>query len=550
MMSLLVLLLCSATPSPQKTVLFHPEAREIVEYGFATPNGRLLPDTQAYGESSLSCPMMVIGTPEQSAFYHRVGQMLPFKFKGDTVSFGDTSFVANDYLFAARIKNPFDSSLDCQIFWGRRVDDLTVEEGQDPFFDAQTKYCFSLRRKCDGMYTDPPVKQSVIGSLEYQAGKLVVKEIKWFPHRKIGLNVLESQHIKLHWDEDLLSRQEAQGFVRLMEVIYRGYQEQYGLVLADTVRIYLRLNPDNGYLRLYDNTFDAIWCTTESREDFLNTQRRPISAWAHEFARMTFQPFVDESKRIPPAPVSNDWSHYAPMIGIVPYVKSVLGDSAWLVRYDYYKENGPPLFERVYKGGENTYAYRLYEIDKRYGKKKIGEAIKKAKNVNHVFFFHGKYWRNPDMVKFMEDLAASTGDQKVIERVRQSEITPFEQSLAWKPIGFVPNLTNMVWNHRFVIDSVRAGTPADTAGFKKSDEIVKIDGYDTYRQKSLCYRNLLFKNDGDEVAFVIKRNGSLLTKKIYVAQRSSKMRLTGRNWNSTCNIPPVPSSEGLRGAEV
>jgi len=215
-------------------------------------------------------------------------------------------------------------------------------------------------------------------------------------------------------------------------------------------------------------------------------------------ARISLQPLSNE---YPPGIGADDWSHYAPLVGIVPYVDSILADSAWFTKYDY-KSFGITMFKTIYKGRENTYAWLLYEIDKRYGKEIIGNAIKDV--------IECRYWRHPDIVEFMSVLGKKTEDKDIIEKIKKAYPTPFEHSLLrwkrWKKFGFEPPLQDMFIENKFTIDGIVSGSVADSAGFKKNDIIVKIDGFNQREQKADCYRNLLRKDVGDKIIFTIKKD--------------------------------------------
>lgn len=280
--------------------------------------------------------------------------------------------------------------------------------------------------------------------------------------------------------------------------------------MPDTIYIYLYQDTTIGKAdyKCYSSPINTVWLKYKNKENFFKPKEgSPIYTLAHEFARISFQPLSNE---YPPSLGADDWSHYAPLCGIVPYVKEKLGDTAWFYPYNY-EDFGIPLFEKIYKGAENTYAWILYQIDKKYGKKIIGEAIKKS--IEHSWF------RHPDMRKFMKILGQIIGDKKIMEKIKKAYPTPFEHSLLkwkrWKDPGFIPTLQKMFIYHNFKIENIKENSVAEKAGFKKGDEILMINGIDINKNKADCYKNLLLFKE-KEIKFTIKRANKILNIKFPV----------------------------------
>ncbi|OYD15785.1 hypothetical protein CH330_04755, partial [candidate division WOR-3 bacterium JGI_Cruoil_03_51_56] len=358
---------------------------------------------------------------------------------------------------------------------------------------------FALSRKRDGIMYEQEL--TCCGDLKWVDGRFEATEVKWYSHPARNLEVLSDKHVKLYYEKELLTPTEAEKLLRLTRVEYNGFTEQYGICMPETVFIYVYQaeTPHQGF-STYSNPINTIWMRVSNRQQLLHPEKgNPICTFAHEFARISLQPFADA---YPPAKGADDWSHYAPFVGIIPYVDSILGDSAWFTPCDY-QSYGIPLFEKLYKGGEDTYAWLLYEIDQKFGKRLIGDAIRKVAECKH--------WRHPDMEAFMTALGQMTKDEDVIERIVAAYPTPFEHSFyrfrKWERIGIKPVLDRMFFDNTFVIDSVVAGSLADSLGFEQGDAITKIDGFLTDTQKAACKRNLLLKNKGDRLVFTIQKAG-------------------------------------------
>jgi hypothetical protein len=344
-----------------------------------------------------------------------------------------------------------------------------------------------------------------------RAKPLGISEIKWQKHSLFPLHKLKNRYFTLYYDDGLISSPEAIKFINLLEIMRDGYCKQYGIFLPETIFVYLyRDSITVKEFNCYSNSFNTIWLKFSDRQSFLMPQKgSPIYTIAHELARISFQPLSDE---YPPAIGADDWSHYAPLVGIVPYVYKCLSDTAWFSKYSY-QDYGISLFEKIYQGAENTYAWLLYEIDKKYGKEMIGKAIKMV--------IKNKYWRHPKMKDFMVVLGKLTKDKKIINQIKNAYPTPFEHSLSrwkrWKGFGFKPYLEEMfIFENRYVIDSIIPNSYADSVGIEQGDELVMINGFDLGSKKADAYKSLLHKNPGDKITFIIRKKKSNELKQVIV----------------------------------
>lgn len=436
-----------------------------------------------------------------SHFFQSFKDYLPIEFNGDTIFVGDTFIVANDFVFHCEFKDGM----------GRNIELIAINDAEAiTGVGSLYGYDFTVSRKRDGMMYQKDL--TLLGKWFYEKDKpLGIAEIKWNNQPPRLFDTLWSKHFKLYFGENLLFPHEAKKIIKLLEIMYECFSKEYEIYLPETIFVYFygdSLCP--GEFNCYSNPFNTIWLKFQGRKSLLMPQKgSPIYTLAHEMARISLQPLSNE---YPPAIGADDWSHYAPLCGIVPYVYEKLKDSAWIANYDY-QSYGIPLFEKIYQGGENTYAWLLYEIDKKYGKKMIGDAIKSV--------VRDKYWRHPEMKSFMDTLVKMTSDRNLIARMDKAYPTPFEHSLSkwkrWRDFGFRPTLEDMfIFKSIFIIDSVISGSSADSLGFYQGDEIVLIDNFNLKTHKADAYKNLLYKNKGDKIIFAIKSKKLRELKKVII----------------------------------
>ncbi|RKY03018.1 MAG: hypothetical protein DRP55_02020 [Spirochaetes bacterium] len=415
--------------------------------------------------------------------------MFPIEFKRDTVFFPDTLFIAWDYIFVGRFNNPFNKDKEIIIEVGNTVEALGG--AREPKSNG-----FTLSRKRDGiMYEDD---FSAIGEWQWRGNGLEITRINWISHPERHLLKKAWKHIKVYYDSNLFTSREALKFLKLMNSMYMVYDSIYSIPMPETVYVYIYLSKDDKIkYTLYSIPFNTIWCKVESREGFFRAVRHRIVSFAHEMARISFQPI---SKEYPPSIGADDWSQYAPMVGVVPYIDSIYGDTAWFYPVPYQKD-GLPLFLNLIKGVKWTYESILYEIDRKYGKGIIGKAISRS--------IPSPYFRLVDIKVFMDTLGSLVRDEGIRERIKRGIPTPFHHSLyrwkRWKPMGITPSLDDMFFKSRFCVEAVEKGSVADSLGIKPGDVLMEVEGYSVEREKEWAYRSLLLKKEGEGVRMVFKR---------------------------------------------
>ncbi len=432
-------------------------------------------------------------------------QRLPVRFHGDTIWVQDSMLVAEDWVFAAKF--PYQGKA-VEVYIARNVRALSTAT-LFPYPGHPSAYSFSLARARDGIfYTDDA---TAIGLWHAEGNRMVVDSLQWIPHDPLPLENLVEGPIALFYDADLLKIGEARKVARLLATIYDAY-EALGLSLPDTVYAYVyQAWVSHRRWALYSNAYNTFWHKVRDKRFLLNPEdSKPILGYAHEMARLSLQPLCKDPDKgyLPWTLGADDWSHFGPMIGVIPYVHQVLGDSAWLVPYDYLTLEGPALFRKIYHGAQNTFAWILYEIDSLYGRPTLVQGIREWRKKNPT--------QLPDIEEFVTAIAKKTQDPVVLRQAQKAMATPFEHTLSrwkrWKPLGFFPPLERMFFYSDFEVDSVDSGSVVWEAGLRAGDVLVAVNGYPVETQKADAYRSLLFLEPGGQFTVKVRRpNGKIQT---------------------------------------
>ena len=464
-----------------------------------------IPDTEASLNMLKEKDVVLVGTLEDNKWLGQIENDFPIHISGDTVFLGDTCFVDSDLVVHFIMPNPWNREK--YLLVSTATSQMAI--GDAGFFILRDKD-YEIYRKRDAFkILAYGVFDKSNSTWRINPENLTINSIP-----KIKLSVTETPHIRVYYNT--LAESEAHKVANMIEYLYLSLKDEFSITLPPRIYVYLyqkKVRP-TAYTT-YTDAFNTFWSKFPDKETFLKPERHAILAFAHEMARLSFQPMIsDSTKRGPLRFFADDWSHYAPMAVMIPYLRDKLGEDAWPIPHKYWKDWGERKFLNIYRGGEDTYAYLMYVIDKKYGRKLIGNVIDSLTM--------GGVFRYIDITEFMTALAEATKDTTIIRKVKSAYPTPFEHSLRreWKPFGLSPRLDELFWEEDMVIDSVEGNSPADSAGFKPGDELIEIEGYPLSTEKALAYRQLLSKDEGDTISIVIKRGKS--TQKLFLVVRHYK----------------------------
>ena len=87
-----------------------------------------------------------------------------------------------------------------------------------------------------------------------------------------------------------------------------------------------------------------------------------------------------------------------------------------------------------------------------------------------------------------------------------------------------PGIAGYVYNDYFIINKILSKSPAEDAGLKVGDRIVKVNNVD-FNNDKLKFLNLHWSYPGDEVKVEVVRNGKPVTLKIIMADRKKVFKI-------------------------
>ena len=451
--------------------------------------------------------IIAIGTRNSNRFIDLCLKKIPISFTDSSITIRNKTFKGRDIRLVFTIPNPLNPEKRCVIFTAQNsnlIPGIT--------FHPYEKWDFAAYRRSDGIMSEED--NIFVGNFNKKT--LAVDTLVVYRENPIKFHKLEDRKISLFYTT--LSRKNAKKLLRLLHTMYSAITDQFKISLPEKIYVYVSKRPHNKFAYTgYTDGYNTIWqkkITTE--KEFFSPDSKMIIVFAHEFARLAFQPYIhNQSKQGPLRAGSDDWCHYCQFTKVIPYVWDKLGEDAWPIRYNYNKEWGESKFNKIYKGAKDTYAYLLYKIDKKFGTETIGKVLNEVteNGINRV---------GVDIGLFMEKLGDATGDTSIIREIKDAFPTPLEHSFRRKmePLGVVPNLTVDFWNNEFKIASIVPDSPADSLGIKPGDIIMKVNGYDVYTHKALAYRSILQEiQDNGWLVFEIKRNEKSIIYKMKIKKR-------------------------------
>jgi hypothetical protein len=479
------LLICALAGN---VLLYSPECRQVADYNALVGSALMgldftrMPDTTT-AHLPDSGNLAYIGTPAGTYYRQHLRDVLPFRFHGDTVFIADTMFVADDFVLDCQFHQPGGPAVSAVVGRDARVAAAGINRGD---------HDFALARLRDGIEA---TDATCLGRLRWQGDRLLTTDLTWQRQPARPLRLRFGDHVRLYCDSTQIASGGQAKLLRLLEVEYEGYSQLYGIKMPEAVSVYGYNDTTLAWSdAVYNVPFGIIWHKRLAPEALAHP--RTALSLAHELAHVAFQGL---SSRNPLGRGCEDWGDYAPLIGIMPYVRQVLGDSAWPAGLDS-AARGPEFFERLYRGAPHTYASLLEEGDRRFGKPLVGRSINEVLPVRWV--------RLGDMEQFMAALGRLSGDGDFARRVAAGYPSPLSYrlhgDLGWHDFGFKPDLDAMSIAGRFVIDSVAPGSPADSAGFRAGDTLVAIDGHDLATARDDCWRELVCKSPNDTLFFGVR----------------------------------------------
>jgi hypothetical protein len=454
--------------------------------------------------------LFVFGTPETNPLITRCLAGTPFRLTDTLVTVGDSTYQGTDIRLAASLPNPVNPERRCILYAAQD------EEILSGIFFGYGASCvaadFLIYRKSDGLYYRDD--RLAYGSLVRGAGRVDLGEVTYASKEPRQLEEVTVGRVRLHYDT--LNAREAESIARFVDALQEVASEEFGIRMPEKIYVYLYSAAiEETRVRMYTDAWNTFWSKmTKPKDEFLGMSMAPAS-FAHEVARLAFQPVVeDPAKRHPFSSYNDDWSHYFQYTVLIPSVWSRLGPEGWSVPNDFHETWGRSRFERLYSGAQDTYASLLSVIEKKHGRRIIGRTLNAMT--------HDGARRNIGIEEFMARLAEATGDTSLVRQVAEALPSTLEWSTnrRMEAFGFFPRLEHMIDDHLFAVDSVATGSPADLAGIRPGDEIVGINGFDLDRSKARAHRSVLEAIHADgTIRLTVRQGPRVLTHEMKIRRR-------------------------------
>ena len=433
-----------------------------------------------------SAEVYFVGTPE-SRYFRRYRDILPVRFRGDTVVIGDSMLSAPDFIYQCQFPTLQGHSVEMTIARSPRN-----AAGEIHFFGQD----FVLSRARDGALSRQDL--AAFGRLEWYDKRLNTLGLTWNLIPARDLDSIADTNVRLCYEAGFLTRDEAQVIFRLAALEYETFSLLYGLRMPKPVTIYVVAGgaPDG---RRFEHTSrsSTVWLHCADRAALLDTLDSPVFGLAYELAGIAFTPLTDE---YPFTRRAADWAQYASLCKAVPRAARILGRGAWLVPVDYARI-GNRRFEETYRNYRNTYAWMLREIETKYSDRLTAYALLRVLKDRSVPV--------ADMRSFMTVLAGLTADEGIIKRTANAFPTPLDPAFLrarnWQSAGMKPDLGEMFLKGGFTVQTVEPGSRADMAGLRPGDQIVKVDDYSPVKDPAECLRGLLRKSVDQDVVLRVQR---------------------------------------------
>jgi len=461
-------------------------------------------------EDIASSDLLIFGTPDTNPLIPRCLDRTPLRLTATSVTVGDSSYRGSDIRLAATLPHPVNPDRRCILYAAQQEELLS-----GIFFGYGASYVradFLTYRKSDGLYY--PDDRLAYGELVAGRDGVTLGDVTYGSKPPRQLAEIAVGAVRLYYDT--FDLEEARIIARYVDALRGVAADEFGIPMPETIHVYLysAAVPDTR-VRMYTDAWNTFWSkVTKPKDEFLSSEMAPV-AFAHEVARLAFQPVVgDPEKRHPYSGYNDDWSHYFQFTVLVPSVWERLGPGSWPVENDFHETWGRSRFDRLYRGASDTYAALLLEIENTYGRRIIGRTLSEVT--------HDGIRRNVAIEEYMEKLAAATGDASMMRRVAGSLPSTLEWSTnkRMEPLGCLPRLEQMIDDHEFVVDSVTPGSDVDRVGMRPGDEIVAINGFDLATAKGRAHRSMLEAIHADgSLELAVRRDTGTRECKVKIRQR-------------------------------
>ena len=232
---------------------------------------------------------------------------------------------------------------------------------------------------------------------------------------------LSGKHLRVSYPKALEAY--AKALLKIGDAAWDAYRELYGLVLPEPIELQIRLVPEKGegFAALWTDGQKSIFLEVGSEKPLLSPTKggaHNVYGICHELGHIAIYSRISGQIAAIPWGVGEGWAHYFGSV-ITSYLFEKLGAQVYPDPHNYHETSGMVRFLKQIEKPESQdmfAAKSLYEIERKYGREKLGEALNRTlaqRPSGHEL-----------VAKFVEALVVITGDPQAEALVPKQFLRP------------------------------------------------------------------------------------------------------------------------------
>ena len=232
--------------------------------------------------------------------------------------------------------------------------------------------------------------------------------------------MLSGKHFRVSYPKALQAY--AKALLQIGDAAWEAYRELYNLTLPEPIELQIRLVPQKGerFASLWTDGRRFIFLEVGSEKRLFSPERggaHNVYGICHELAHIALYSRVSQIAGIPKG-FAEGWAHYFGSV-ITSHLFEKLGAEVYPDPHNYHETSGlGRLLKQLEarKDPKTLAAKSLYEIERKYGRQKLGEALNRALSQRPS---------GRELVKkFVEALADVTGDPEAKTLIPEQILKP------------------------------------------------------------------------------------------------------------------------------
>jgi len=231
---------------------------------------------------------------------------------------------------------------------------------------------------------------------------------------------LSGKHFRVSYPKSLQAY--AKALLQIGDAAWEAYRELYNLTLPEPIELQIQLVPEKGekFARLWTDGQRFIFLEVGSEKPLFSPEKggaHNVYGICHELGHIAIYSRMSQTAGIPEG-VAEGWAHYFGSV-ITSHLFEKLGAEVYPDPHNYHETSGLGRLLRQFetsKDPETLAAKSLYEIERRYGRQKLGEALGKALS------------QRPSgrelVTKFVEAFISVTGDPEAKTLIPEQILKP------------------------------------------------------------------------------------------------------------------------------